>query len=97
LFPVRTSQETNYVSATELNRLMLFMETVAVYCENRTELTDTVRGQNSEMDSQNVTAGGVRSNQRISISYWTENVHFVAEYHSWSPISSDSRLTDSDG
>jgi hypothetical protein len=30
---VRTSQETHYVSATEPNRLMLFGETVAVYCE----------------------------------------------------------------
>jgi hypothetical protein len=35
LYPVRTSQETHYVSATEPNRLMLFGETVAVYCENR--------------------------------------------------------------
>jgi hypothetical protein len=35
---VRTSQETHYVSATKPNRLMLFRETVAVYCENHTEL-----------------------------------------------------------
>jgi hypothetical protein len=41
--PVRTSQETHYVSATEPNRLMLFRETVAVYCENHTEHTDTAR------------------------------------------------------
>jgi predicted Zn-dependent protease with MMP-like domain len=40
---VRTSQETRYVSATKPNRLMLFRETVAVYCENHTEHTDTVR------------------------------------------------------
>jgi hypothetical protein len=40
---VRTSQETHYVSATEPNRLMLFREIVAVYCENHTEHTDTVR------------------------------------------------------
>jgi hypothetical protein len=40
---VRTSQKTHYVSATEINRLMLFRETVAVYCENHTEHTDTVR------------------------------------------------------
>jgi hypothetical protein len=33
----RTSQETHYVSATKLNRLMLFRETVAVYYENHTE------------------------------------------------------------
>jgi hypothetical protein len=39
---VRTSQETNYVSATEPNRLMLFGETAAVYCENHTEHTDTL-------------------------------------------------------
>jgi hypothetical protein len=39
---VCTSQETNYVSATDPNRLMLFGETVAVYCENHTEHTDTV-------------------------------------------------------
>jgi hypothetical protein len=41
--PVRTSQETHYVCATEPNRLMVFGKTVAVYCENRTEHTDTVR------------------------------------------------------
>jgi hypothetical protein len=39
----RTSQETHYVSATESSRLMLFGETVAVYCENHTEHTDTDR------------------------------------------------------
>jgi hypothetical protein len=33
---VRSSQETHYVSAAEPNRLMLFGETVAVCCENRT-------------------------------------------------------------
>jgi hypothetical protein len=40
---VRTSQETHYVSVTEPNRLMLFGETVAVYCGNHMEHTDTVR------------------------------------------------------
>jgi hypothetical protein len=39
---IRTSQETHYVTATKPNRLMLFMETVAVYCENHTEYTDTL-------------------------------------------------------
>jgi hypothetical protein len=34
---VRTSQETHYVFATKPNRLMLFRETFAVYCENHTE------------------------------------------------------------
>jgi NhaP-type Na+/H+ or K+/H+ antiporter len=37
------SQETHYISTTEPNRLRLFKETVAVYCENHTEHTDTVR------------------------------------------------------
>jgi hypothetical protein len=39
---VRTSQETHHVSATKPNRLMLFGKTVAVYCENHTEHTDTL-------------------------------------------------------
>jgi hypothetical protein len=39
---VRTSQEAHYVSATKSNRLVLFWETVAVYCENHTEHTDTL-------------------------------------------------------
>jgi hypothetical protein len=40
---VRTSQETHYVSATETNRLMLFKETVAVYCENHTDCVGTMQ------------------------------------------------------
>jgi hypothetical protein len=36
--------ETHYVSATEPNRLMLFGETVAVYCENHTEHINTLCG-----------------------------------------------------
>jgi hypothetical protein len=46
--PVRTSQETDHVSTTKPNRLMLFGETVAVYCENHTEHTDTFCEQNVE-------------------------------------------------
>jgi hypothetical protein len=45
---VRTSQETHYVFATETSRLMLFRETVAVYCENHMEHTNILRGQNAE-------------------------------------------------
>jgi hypothetical protein len=45
---VRTSQETCYVSATKPNRLMLFGETVAVYCENYTEHADTLCGSISK-------------------------------------------------
>jgi hypothetical protein len=44
---VRTSQETHYVSATKPNRLMLFGETVAVYCENHTEHISTLSRQNA--------------------------------------------------
>jgi hypothetical protein len=46
---VRTSQETHYISATKLNRLMLFGETVAVYCENHKEHANTLRGQSAEV------------------------------------------------
>jgi hypothetical protein len=45
---VRTSQETHYLSITKLNQLMLFRETVTVYCENHTEHTNTLCGQNAE-------------------------------------------------
>jgi hypothetical protein len=51
------------VSATKPNRLMLFGETVAVYCENHTEHTDTLCGQNAEY--YNVKAGATYSN------HWT--------------------------
>jgi hypothetical protein len=56
---VRTSQETRHVSATKPNRLMLFRETVAVFCENQTEHTDTLCGQNAQFN--NVIAGGTYS------------------------------------
>jgi hypothetical protein len=55
--PVRTSQETHYVSTT----LMLVRETVAVYCENHTEHTDTLCGQDAEI--WYVKAGGTYTNQ----------------------------------
>jgi hypothetical protein len=45
MHPVPTSQETHYVSATEPNRLMLFRETVAVYCGNHKGHTNTLCGQ----------------------------------------------------
>jgi hypothetical protein len=44
---VRTSQETHYVTTTKPNRLMLFGETVDVYCENHMEHTNTLCGQNA--------------------------------------------------
>jgi hypothetical protein len=43
---VRTSQETHNVTTTETNRLMLFGDTVAVYCDNHREHTDTLCGKN---------------------------------------------------
>jgi hypothetical protein len=46
---IPTSEETHYISATKSNRLMLFAETVAVYCENHTEHTDALCGQNAEV------------------------------------------------
>jgi hypothetical protein len=46
--PVRTSQETHADSITKPNRLMLFRETVAVYCENHKEHINTLCGQNAE-------------------------------------------------
>jgi hypothetical protein len=45
--PVHTSHETQYVSAAKPNRLMLFGETVTVYCEDHTERTDTLCEQNA--------------------------------------------------
>jgi hypothetical protein len=45
---------THYVSATKPNRLMLFGETVAVYCENHTEHTNTLCGQNAEYSGTSV-------------------------------------------
>jgi hypothetical protein len=46
---VRTSQETHQVAATEINLLMLFGETIAVYCENHMKHTNTLCGQNAEI------------------------------------------------
>jgi hypothetical protein len=48
---VRASQETQYVSATKPNRLRLFREIIAVYCENLTEHTNALCGQNAEFSS----------------------------------------------
>jgi hypothetical protein len=45
------SQETHYVSTTKPNGLMLFRETVAVYCENHMEHTNTICGQNADFNS----------------------------------------------
>jgi hypothetical protein len=43
---VRTSQETHHFTATKPNRLMLLGETFVTYCENHTEHTNALCGQN---------------------------------------------------
>jgi translation initiation factor IF-1 len=60
---VRTSQETHCVSATKPNRLMLFGETAAVYCENHMEHTNTLCGHNAEFLC--VKTGGTYSNHWV--------------------------------
>jgi hypothetical protein len=54
---VRTSQGTLRMT----NRLMMFRETVAVYCENYTEHINTLCGQNAEL-FLNIKARGTRVN-----------------------------------
>jgi hypothetical protein len=46
---VRTTQDTHTVSATEPNRLVMFTEIIAVYCENHMEHMNTLSGQNDEI------------------------------------------------
>jgi hypothetical protein len=53
-------QQETHVSATKPNLLMLFGETVAVYCENHAEHTNTLCGQNAKFWC--VKAGGTYSN-----------------------------------
>jgi hypothetical protein len=60
---VCTSQETHYVSATKPNRLMLFRETVAVYCDSNVKHVNTLCGQNAEF--LNVKTGGTYSNHAV--------------------------------
>jgi hypothetical protein len=51
-FPIRIQfvrHRKHYVPATEPNRLMLYGETNAVYCENHMEYTNTFCGQNTEL------------------------------------------------
>jgi hypothetical protein len=46
---VRTSQKTRYVPTAEPYQLMLFRETVAVYCENHMEHKNKLCGQEAEL------------------------------------------------
>jgi hypothetical protein len=61
----RTSQETHHISATKPNRLMLFRETVTVYCKNHTEHTDKLCEHNAEL--LYVKASGTYSNQWVLV------------------------------
>jgi hypothetical protein len=54
---VRASQETHYVAGTKPNRLMLFGEIIAVYCENHTEHTHTLKAEFSTVEG-----GGIYNN-----------------------------------
>jgi hypothetical protein len=65
--PVRTSQETLRLHK-KTNRLMLFGETVAVYCENHMEHIITLCGQNAELC--NVIALKQLSSSRFTL-LWT--------------------------
>jgi hypothetical protein len=46
--PVPTAQKTHSMAITKPNRLMLFREIIAVYCENHMEHINTLCGQNAE-------------------------------------------------
>jgi hypothetical protein len=65
---VRTSQETRYFSATNTNRLTLFRETIAVYCE----YTQTHCRQNAEFHY--LKAGGTYSN------HWALKGWFLGQF-----------------
>jgi hypothetical protein len=70
---VPTSQETGYVSATEPNQLMLRGETVAVYCENHKEHSDTLCGQS------------VPHRNHVSLPYRAHSVKGNARCLLWEP------------
>jgi hypothetical protein len=80
----RTSQKTHYVSATEPSRFLLFRETVAVYCENRTEHTDTLCGQNAQFFK--VKACGTYSYHSASNGYTFAPSTFIQHFSSDSSI-----------
>jgi hypothetical protein len=69
---IPTSRESHSASITKPNRLMLFRETVAVYCEDHTEHINTVFGQNSAILS--VKAGG-KCNSHCSLKCYKQSVY----------------------
>jgi hypothetical protein len=61
-------------SAREPNRLMLFGETVAVYCENHTEHTDTVHtSQETHYVSATETNRLILFEETVAV-YWRERI-----------------------
>jgi hypothetical protein len=71
-------KETYYVSTTEPNRLMLFGETVAVYCENYTKHTDTVRTSQEAQYISNLQPGTLTTRpQRRSTFFYITYINSV--------------------
>jgi hypothetical protein len=58
--PVLTTKKTQRVSMTTINWLMLLKEIIAVYSENHTNPTNTLR---KNADLLNIMSGGTYSNQ----------------------------------
>jgi hypothetical protein len=44
---VRTAKKTPHFTVTKINRLTVFKEIIAVYCDNRTKHINTLCGQNA--------------------------------------------------
>jgi hypothetical protein len=81
---VRTSQETHHVSATETNWLILFTETVAVYCVMHAEHTNTLCERNAEFQcsvrtSQETQHASVTKSNRLRL--FKETVVIYCENH----------------
>jgi hypothetical protein len=58
---MKKSQETYYISATEPNRLMLFAETVAAYCENHMEHRNSLCEENAAWQSADTVTAALQT------------------------------------
>jgi thioredoxin-related protein len=78
---VRTSQETHYASITKTNRLMLFRETAAVYCETirNTQIHCVGRMQRSVRTSQETYYVSATETNRLML--FRETVAVYSENH----------------
>jgi hypothetical protein len=47
--PIRTSQETHYVSATESKELILLVEAISAYCENHKKHKCTLLAESRDL------------------------------------------------